>query len=278
MSLTVFAIVLFAAVLHAVWNAIVKNGSDKLLTTILVASSSGGVAAVILPFLAQPAAASWPFLFASLVFQIIYFVLVARVYRAADMSQTYPLMRGTAPLLVSLASVALFHEHLSLNAWSGICFICVGTISLAWTARAKGNANGVALALLNAVVIAAYTVIDGTGVRLSAAPIAYAAWLFVLTAIPLAGWAFASQGAVFYRYAAKHLYIGIIGGSGSCASYGLALWAMTRAPVAVVAALRETSIVFGTVIAACVLKEHVSRRRIAAVCVIAAGAAMLRLA
>jgi len=277
-SLTVFAIVLMAAVLHAVWNAIVKSGSDTLLTTILVTSSSGAVAAAILPFLAQPAAASWPFLLASLVFQIVYFALVARVYRAADMSQTYPLMRGTAPLLVSMASVALFHERLSLIAWSGIFFICAGTIGLAWTARAKGNANGIALALLNAAVIAAYTLIDGTGARRSGAPIAYAAWLFVITAIPLGGWVFATQGAKFHRYAAKHLYMGIIGGAGSCASYGLALWAMTRAPVAVVAALRETSILFGTVIAACVLKERVSRRRIAAVCVIAAGAALLRLA
>jgi drug/metabolite transporter (DMT)-like permease len=278
MSLTVFAVVLFAAVLHAAWNAIVKSGSDKLLTTILVASSAGGVAALILPFLPPPAAASWPFLLASMVFQIIYFVLVAGVYRAADMSQAYPLMRGTAPLLVSVASAALLHEYLSVIAWSGICLICVGTISLAWTVRANGNVRGAALALLNAVVIAAYTLIDGAGVRLSAAPIAYAAWLFLLTAIPLAGWAFVIKGAVFRRYAAKHLHIGMLGGLGSCASYGLALWAMTRVPVAVVAALRETSILFAIVIAAFVLKERVSRQRIAAVCGIAAGAAMLRLA
>jgi drug/metabolite transporter (DMT)-like permease len=277
-SLTVFAIVLFAAVLHAVWNAIVKSGSDKLLTTILVASSAGGMAAVILPFLPPPAMASWPFLLASVVFQVIYFVLIAGVYRAADMSQTYPVMRGTAPLLVSMASAALLHEHLSIIAWSGIGVICVGTISLAWTVRAKGNVRGMVLALLNAVVIAAYTLIDGAGVRLSAAPTAYTAWLFLLTAIPLAGWAFAAKGALFRRYAAENLHLAAIGGFGSCTSYGLALWAMTRAPVAVVAALRETSILFALVIAVFVLKERVSGQRIAAACVIAAGAATLRLA
>jgi drug/metabolite transporter (DMT)-like permease len=278
MSLSVFAVVLFAAVLHAIWNAIVKGGSDKLLMTILVVSSSGGVAALTLPFLAAPAAASWPFLLASLVFQIIYFVLVARVYRAADMSQAYPLMRGTAPLLVSVASVALLHDHLSVVAWMGICSICVGTASLAWTARAKGDLRGVGLALLNAVVIAAYTLIDGAGVRRSMAPAAYAAWLFLLTAIPLTGWVIAKKGTLFRRYAAKHFRIGIIGGLGSCASYGLALWAMTQAPVAIVAALRETSILFATVIAALVLKERVSPQRVIAACVIAAGAAVLRLA
>jgi drug/metabolite transporter (DMT)-like permease len=278
MSLSVFAIVLFAAVLHAVWNAIVKSGSDKLLMTILVVSSSGAVAALILPFLARPAAASWPFLLASMVFQIIYFALVARVYRAADMSQAYPLMRGTAPLLVSVASVALLHEHLSVIAWLGICSICAGTASLAWAARAKGHLQGVALALLNAFVIAAYTLIDGAGVRRSTAPIAYAAWLFLLTAIPLTAWAIARHGAVFRRYAARHFRLGMVGGLGSCASYGLALWAMTQAPVAIVAALRETSILFATVIAVLVLKERVSPQRIAAACVIAAGAAMLRLA
>jgi drug/metabolite transporter (DMT)-like permease len=278
MSLTVFAIVLFAAVMHAVWNAIVKGGSDKLLMTILVTSSSGAVAALILPFLAPPAVASWPFLLASMVFQIIYFTLIARVYRAAEMSQAYPLMRGTAPLLVSMSSVGLLHEHLSVIAWSGICLICVGTASLAWTARAKGGLKGVSLALLNAVVIAAYTLIDGVGVRRSTAPIAYAAWLFLLTAVPLIGWAIARKGAAFRRYSVKHLRVGMIAGLGSCASYGLALWAMTRAPVALVAALRETSILFATVIAALVLKERVSPQRVAAVCVIASGAAMLRLA
>jgi drug/metabolite transporter (DMT)-like permease len=278
MSLSVFAIVLFAAVLHAVWNAIVKGGSDKLLMTILVVSSSGAVAALIVPFLAPPAAASWPFLLASMVFQIIYFALIARVYRGVDMSQAYPLMRGTAPLLVSMASVAFLHEHLSVIAWLGICSICAGTASLAWTARAKGHLKGVALALLNAVVIAAYTLIDGAGVRRSTAPIAYAAWLFLLTAIPLTGWAIAMDGAMFRRYAAKHFRLGVLGGLGSCTSYGLALWAMTRAPVAIVAALRETSILFATVIAALVLKERVSPQRLAAACVIAAGAALLRLA
>ena len=277
-SLTVFGVVLFAAVLHALWNAIVKSGGDKLLTTILVASAAAGIAAVILPFLTPPAAASWPFLAASMVFQIIYYVLVAGVYRVADMSQSYPLMRGTAPLLVSLASVGFLHEHLSVLAWSGIFLICMGTASLAWAARAKGSARGLALALLNAVVIATYTLIDGAGVRLSASPAAYAAWLFLLTGVPLAGWAFAVKGTLFRSYAAKHLGIGTLGGLGSVASYGLALWAMTKAPVAVVAALRETSILFATLIAVFALREHVSGRRIAAICLIATGAALLRLA
>lgn len=278
MSLSIFAIVMLAAALHAVWNGIVKAGSDTLLTTILVASASGVIAAVALPFLPSPAAASWPFLAASLFFQVIYFTLVARIYRAADMSLTYPLMRGTAPLLVSVAGTAWLHDRLSVMAWLGICLICTGAAGIAWTARARGNVKGVPLALLNATVIASYTLIDGAGVRRSAAPVAYTAWLFVLTGIPLAGWAFATRGVSYGRYVAKHIRLGLVGGFGSCASYGLALWAMTRAPVAIVAALRETSILFATAIAFFVLRERVSSQRIAAVCVIAAGAAVLRLA
>lgn len=277
MSPFVFVVVLAAAFLHATWNAIVKAGGDKFLTTIMVTTAAAVLSAALLPFLRAPAAASWPYAGASALFQIGYFLLVARTYQVADMSQTYPLMRGTAPLLVALVSVFRLGETLSPVAWLGVIGISLGIFSIAVGSNIKGR-NGVYLALVNALVIAAYTLIDGVGVRRSAAPAAYTLWVFLLTGLPLALWALAARRVTFLPYVQRHWRLGIAGGIGTTASYGLALWAMTLAPVAVVAALRETSILFGTLIAGLVLKEPIGARRVISACIIAGGAALLRLA
>lgn len=276
MPLSVFGVVLFAALLHASWNAIVKGAPDKLLTTILVAASAAAISALTLPFLAQPARESWPFLAASAVLQVGYYLLVARAYRGADMSQAYPLMRGTAPLLVALVSRFWLGEFLSPAAWAGVALICGGVLSLALAGRGT-NVQGVRAAVLNAVVIASYTLVDGAGVRASGAPVAYTLWLNLLSGVPLLAWVLAARWRTFLPYARTHLGLGVVGGFGTLTSYGLALWAMTHAPVAVIAALRETSILFATVIVVVVLKEKLSPARIAAVCLIAAGAVVLRL-
>ena len=276
MSLDVFVIIMLGAALHATWNAVVKRGDDKLLTTCMIASFASLIALAVIPFLAVPATQSWPFIGASVIFQVLYFVLVASTYRVADMSQTYPIMRGTAPLLVATASLGLLSESLSAFAWLGIAVICIGILSMA-AAPSAGQRKGILLALLNAAVIAGYTLIDGIGVRKSGAPAAYTLWIFLLTGIPLGAWALARRRREFSRYLARHWRPGVIGGFGTVASYGLALWAMTAAPIATVAALRETSILFGVVISALVLKEQLTRARIVAACIIAAGAMVLRL-
>lgn len=276
MSLDIFAIILLGALLHATWNAVVKGGGDKLLTTCMITSVASLIALAVIPFLERPAPQSWPFIGASVVFQVLYFVLVASTYRIADMSQTYPIMRGTAPLLVAMVSVLLLSETLSAFAWLGIAVISLGILSMA-AAPSVGRKNGLMLTLINACVIAGYTLIDGLGVRASGAPVAYTLWIFLLTGLPLAAWALATRRREFCRYLEHHWRAGIIGGFGTIASYGLALWAMTSAPIATVSALRETSILFGVVISAFVLKEHLTRVRIVAACIIAAGAMLLRL-
>jgi drug/metabolite transporter (DMT)-like permease len=278
MSAAVFAIVLFAAACHAVWNAIVKAAPDSYLTAVLVAMFAGIIGAVALPFVPQPAPASWPFLASGLVLQIIYYVLVGAAYRAADMSQAYPLMRGTAPLIVAVATALWLGERLYPVAWAGIVLISAGVIATAFGAWRGSNLRGVGLALANAVVIATYTINDGVGVRLSGSPAAYTMWLCVVAAIPLAGRELAIRPAVFRAYVSQNFHLGLIGGAGTLVSYGLALWAMTEAPVAVVAALRETAIIFATIIAVAILRERVTTPRIAAIGLIAAGAAVLRLA
>jgi len=277
MSAAIFTIILFAALLHAVWNAIVKVAPDKTLSAILVAISGATISALIVPMLPQPAPAAWPFLAISTVLQVGYYALVASAYRAADMSLAYPLMRGLAPLIVAAVTAFALGDHLTAPAWIGVVLVSVGVVATALGARGSGNGRGALFAIGNAAVIAAYTISDGLGVRASNAPVAYTMWLMILTALPLIVWVIVFRRD-FPRYARRYAGLGFVGGLATLTSYGLALWAMTLAPVAVVAALRETSILFGTAIAALVLKERVTPARLAAIGLIAAGAVALRLA
>jgi drug/metabolite transporter (DMT)-like permease len=277
----VYLVVLFAALLHASWNAIVKGGPNKLLSTVLLTSCAALMASVLLPWLPQPAPASWPFLAASVLLHVVYFALVARAYDLADMSQTYPIMRGTAPLLVALASLIWLDDPLGFGALLGIVLICLGILTMALARHiGKRSANlrlGLLMALLNAVVIAAYTLVDGIGVRHAGAAAGYTLWLFLLTGVALLAWALVARRAEFVAYARSYWRMGMLSAFGTVASYCLVLWAMSQAPVAVVAALRETAILFGMLIAALFLKERLSTARIAGACVIVAGAVVLRL-
>jgi drug/metabolite transporter (DMT)-like permease len=277
MSITVFAVVMVAALLHASWNAIVKSAPDKFLGTILITTAAAALSAALLPFLTAPQPSSFPYAAASAVLQIVYFMLVARTYQVADMSQTYPLMRGAAPLIVALVSAFRTNDAMSPVAWVGVIVISLGIFSIALDSSLNDR-KGVRLALLNALVIAGYTLIDGLGVRRSGAPAAYTLWVFLLSGVPLTLWAIAARRSAFIPYLGRHWRLGMAGGLGTTVSYGLALWAMTVAPIAVVAALRETSILFGTLIAGFVLREHIGTRRVISACIIAAGAAILRLA
>lgn len=280
MSAIVFAAVLCGAALHATWNAIVKGGSDTLLSTVLVAASSSLIALAVVPFLPLPAPESWPYLVTSAALQLLYFALVAAAYRATDMSRAYPLMRGLAPTLVAIFGATFLGQHLSAIGWAGIGLVSTGVFAMAFAVSGTGVATsrrGTAFALTNAAVIATYTLVDGTGVRLSGAPIAYSMWLFVL-AMPILVWAVATRGRELRIYARTNLWRGVVGGLGTLGSYGITLWAMTRAPVAMVAALRETAIIFGLAIAAVVLGERVGPVRVAAAGLIVLGAITLRLA
>ena len=277
MTASVFLLVLFAAALHAGWNAIVKGAGDKFVSAVTICFAAALVAALVLPFVAQPARESWPYLGASMLLQTGYYSLVAATYQRADMSLAYPVMRGTAPMIVALVSGLAFGEHLPLAGLIGIVLISGGILSMAAIGR-HGSGAGLGLALVNACVIATYTLNDGWGARASGAPIGYSLWVSVLTAPPVLVWALWLRGPALLRQAARGWRDGLIGGIGTMTSYGVALWAMTLAPVAIVAALRETSILFATAISAFVLRERVGGARIIAVLIIASGVAVLRLA
>ncbi|MBS0232737.1 MAG: EamA family transporter [Proteobacteria bacterium] len=277
MPIFVFSMVLTAAALHASWNALVKGGEDKVLMTILVATFAAAVAALAIPFLEMPAARSFPYIIASVLIHVVYFALVGSAYRVGDMGQTYPLMRGTAPFIVALVSAFAMGESLSVAAWAGVALISFGILAMV-TERHDGSRRGVYIALTNAAVIASYTLTDGAGARLSGSPAAYASWVFMLTGIPLGCWVLVRSRPAFAELVRTRWRIGLIGGMATVLSYSLVLWAMTRAPVAVVAALRETAILFGTAIAGFVLKERLGVVRIAGACLIGLGAIALRIA
>lgn len=277
MSFGVFTAVLAAALVHAGWNVLVKGAADKLAMTISVAIGAGLVAAVIVPFLPLPAPESWPFLGVSVLLQSVYYLLIARAYRIADMSLAYPLMRGAAPAVVALFGFAVFGEMLSGGQCLAVGLISAGVIALALGAfRQQPSAiAGMITALCNAMVIAAYTLVDASGVRLSGSPIAYALLLAVLTGVVTVIMALA--GGVRPRLGVRTLGLGLVGGAATTLSYGVALWAMTRASVAPVAALRETSIVFALVLSKLAFGEKVGGRRFAAALLVMAGVAALRL-
>ena len=192
-------------------------------------------------------------------------------------------MRGVAPLLVALASGFWIGEQLSASTWTGVLLICGGVLSLAFVARSKASAAGKSAtattlwALASAAIIAVYTLIDGAGVRVSGGTERYVVWLFVFLGLPFGLAVLAMKRGAFLRHAAQHWWRGVAGAVLSGLSYGIALWAMTRAPVAVVAALRETSVIFGALIGAWLLKEGHLRERIWGAAAVLAGLIALKL-
>ncbi|KRB53232.1 hypothetical protein ASE04_08475 [Rhizobium sp. Root708] len=278
MSLTVILLVLLGALLHAIWNALIKAGTDKSLDASLISAGGAVTALPFLFFLPLPEASAWPYIGASAILQFIYFQLVAGAYRAGDIGLVYPIMRGCAPLLVAATSGFILNESLSPGAMLGTATICAGILTLALEAR-RGSGHAIRLALANACVIATYTYVDGIGARISGNAISYTLWMSLLPPILLLTWAVSKRGAVAVAVHVRYnWWRGLIGGSGSIASYGLALWAMTKAPVATVAALRETSILFALLISVIVLKEKASPWRYLAGAIIALGGLILKLA
>lgn len=272
--------VLGAALLHASWNALIKGGRDPLLDTALVACAGSCLGLPLVLVLPAPAAAAWPYLAATALVHVGYYATLALAYRAGDMSHGYPVMRGSAPLLVALAGVLWLGETLRPAAWLGVALICAGVLSFAFVSGRDGRrprSAAFAWALANAAIIALYTLIDARGVRLAGDPLTYVAWMFFAMGLPFGGVVLALRGRALLAHARVHWPRGLAGAALSGVSYGVALWAFSRAPVALVAALRETSVVFGALIGALVLKEGALSPRLAGAVLVFAGVLAVRL-
>jgi phosphonate utilization associated putative membrane protein len=279
--------VLFGALLHAGWNALVKSSGDKTLDTALVHFMGALVALPFALWAGLPRPESWPFIAASLLIHVGYYIALSGAYRHGDLGLTYPIMRGFAPLLVALGSSAIIGEAPTPAAWLGIIGITVGValVGLSRPGEALHHGKALAYAFANAAIIAAYTFTDGLGVRTEVAhggsALRYVLLLFVLDGIayPLGVWWHRGPAGrlAIVAYAKKRWPLAALGGSASIGSYAIALWAMTRAPVASVAALRETSVLFAAVLGAWLLKEKFGWQRAIGTAVVVAGVMALRL-
>ncbi|MGB6863696.1 MAG: EamA family transporter [Pseudolabrys sp.] len=276
----VFLAVLFAAACHAGWNALIKVGLDPLSTTTLISLGAGLVALALAPLVGLPAWAAWPWLIASVIVHLCYFASLIESYRTGDLGQVYPIARGSAPLMTAAATTVFIGEKLSLVGWTGIFSLVAGVLLL--SARggrelAEVDRRAIGFALFTALTICAYSVVDGIGARLSANPNAYSVWLFIGIAVVMLPYAIYRDGPDVIPAMRRFWRRGLAGGALQLLSYGIAIWARTAAPIAIVATLRETSVLFGAVIAVVVLKEPLRAARIVAACLIVCGLILIRL-
>lgn len=280
MQNAVFLAVLFAAACHAGWNALIKVGLDPLSTTTLISLGSGVVALILVPFVGTPAMAAWPWLIGSIAIHLVYFASLIESYRTGDLGQVYPIARGAAPLMTAVATTIFIDERLSTVGWTGILALVAGVLLL--SARggrelAQIDRRAIGFALFTAMTICAYSVVDGVGARHSANPNAYSVWLFIGIAVVMLPYALYRDGPDVIPAMQRFWRRGFAGGALQVLSYGIAIWAMTVAPIAVVATLRETSVLFGAAIAVVVLKEPLRAVRVVAACMIVCGLVLIRL-
>ena len=271
--------VLLGAALHAAWNVIVKSSSDHTSEIALVTTSAAVLAGLTLPFLPLPAAASWLYLAGSVVIHVLYFSLVALAYRHGELSYAYPLMRGSAPLFTALVAWLIVGEQLALGGWLGIALLSTGVLTLGTESWRSGRFRWSAtlFGLANAAVIVAYTLVDGLGVRASGNALSGCAVMDVLPQCVSAADVHLDRAPpAFLAVARTRWKKASVGGLCAIGSYGVALWAMAHAPIALVAALRETSVLFGTVFAALWLKERFVPVRYVAALLVTAGAVAMK--
>jgi drug/metabolite transporter (DMT)-like permease len=265
---------------HAGWNATIKAGLDPLATTVLISIGAAIVAAAFLPAVGLPAGAAWPWCGASVVIHLVYFAALIESYRAGDMGQVYPIARGSAPLMTAIVTTAFVGERLGFAGWSGIILLVAGVMLLSLRGGrdlTRLDWKAVGFALFTAVTICAYSVVDGVGARRAAGASAYSVALFMGIGPVMVIYALARRGPEVIAAMRRQWRLGLAGGTLQLGSYGIAIWAMTVAPIAIVAALRETSVFFGALIAILFLKEPLRAGRVAAALMIVAGLTLIRL-
>ena len=274
---TVVGAVLVGALLHASWNALVKSSTDKAMDTALIHLLGSVVAIPLVALAGWPERAAWPFIAASLVIHIGYYTALTGAYQHGDLGLTYPLMRGSAPMLVALSASFTVGESLSALSWAGVVGISAGVLTLGLSQHAFDAPKAVRFALFNAVIIAVYTVVDALGVRAAGNAMQYVACLFLLDGWPFALIVFLRRRGSVAAYVGTRWPMALLGAIASLGSYGIALWAMTKAPIATVAALRETSVLFAVFFGIWFLNEVFTTRRLIGTCAIVGGVMALRL-
>lgn len=279
MDLIVFLAVLAGAAMHAGWNALVKTGLDRTTSIFLLALIQGAISLALLPLFAMPSALSWPWIAVSAFLHSGYKIFLIRAYEHGDMSQVYPLARGSAPLIVAVAGVFLLKENLTAMKLAAVCAIGLGVMLMS-SRLGSGEAmpkKALLFALGTALFTASYTLVDGIGAQLSGTASGFTLWMFVGDGVLMTIYALLVRGRDLRAAVRGNLLSGTAAGALSLGSYWIAIWAFTLAPIALVAALRETSVLFAMLIAVFFLGEKASPQRWLAAALILAGIVLMRL-
>ena len=274
MSPAVIGLVLFAAVLHAAWNAVLRSGVDRLWSVTIMSIAMGLVAIPFAAVLALPASPSWPYMILSSCLQLGYSVFLVYAYRHGELGQVYPIVRGSVPLLVTLGGFLFAGQRPSALALLGVVLVALGIMSLA-LGRRRASAKSVALALITGLFIAAYLTSDGIGVRLAGDPRAYATWIFLIYGVSMPVTFIALRGRLTLDIRSAETLKALAGGVISLVAYVAVISALALGPIGPISALRETSVVFAVVIGRVFLGEKLTLVRLAACAVVAFGAACL---
>jgi drug/metabolite transporter (DMT)-like permease len=270
LSASVTLAVLFAAVTHAAWNAIAHGIKDQLLAFGLIGAGGIVVAIPLVIVSPLPLGACWPYLLTSVAIHVLYNLGLMRSYRYGEFSQVYPLARGTSPLVVTILAALFVHERPSPEQLGGVLVVSAGLATLVFAGRRPGR-TALLAALGTGLTIAAYTTVDGVGVRASGSPVAYIGWLMLLESLGVPLFALVRRRDTITGQPRAIIAAGLLAGALSVLAYGLVLWAQTRGALAPIAALRETSVIFGAIIGTLAFREPFGRTRIAATIVVAAG-------
>ena len=279
MSPFIIGLVLLAALLHASWNAMAKSGGTPQFSIASYRLISAVCCLPLLFLFPLPLAASWPMLLASAIIHTAYYGTLSMSYRTGDLSQVYPLFRGLAPVLVVLGAALFANEYLPAGAMIGIGLVSVGLISITFAGGAVGKIPAAALrwGLATSVLIAAYTVADGIGVRAAGNPFSYIIWLFVLEPIPIGLWLLARDRAGWFGYMRAKPGKITAGALAAATAYAMVIYAMGVAPMAMVSSLRETSVIFAALIGTLMFREPFGRQRIIAAILVCVGVMLIKI-
>ena len=269
-----YAIVLMAALAHAIWNVLVKNSDDKLLSLTFVRFIGMSLGLIVIATQPSMDMAILPYVLLASAIHFVYFYCLIKTYKLGEFSQVYPISRGVAPILVLFVGVFFVHDNLSSWQIIGTLFICAGLMFLAASKQTIAIAP-LMFAVATAFCIAGYTLVSGVGVRLSESFLVYAGWLEVVTGAGVLVFSFITRGKETLAYGIRNWKHGSLTGILSIGGYSAALWAMTKLPISSVAALRETSIIFAALIGGYVLKERFALSRVLASTIVVTGIACL---
>ena len=276
----IILVVLCAACTHATWNTLVKVGDDPLMTAAVLNVATMVIGFALIPYVGLPDPGTWPYLIGSVITHTGYFICLTNGYRVGDLSHVYPLARGSGPIYAAILTYLVAGETLSPAGVAAVAIICAAILSLTFVGGriTEGGKAPVLFGLGTGLFIGCYTVVDGLGVRVAETPLNFIAWLFFLHGFPVIAIAFWRRRATLRESLAANWLRGTVGGVLGFIGYGLVMWAMTTNPIALVSALRETSVIIAALIGTKILGEPFGRPRIAAAMGVAFGIVLLQAA